>query len=254
MTLKEYYDFPEGTNCTRRYYSFVDEYDDYPVEGDLSNMFYKQSARRYIKKLTNIKPTKTEYMFCGCTGLQSINNLSEFDMSECTSTSCMFSGCTYLQNPSGIENWDTSKVTDMSYMFYGCTNITSFIVNWDTSKVTTMHSMFGDSSSFNMTTLCALDCSSISGNYYPLYNAPRMTNVGGFLNMKSSWTNAFGLARCSGLTYESCINILNGLYDFTGNGVTPSSTQGKLKVHANFLTTVGDEISIGTSKGWTITT
>ena len=55
------------------------------------------------------------------------------------------------------------------------------------------------------------------------------------------------------LTYESCINILNGLYDFTGNGETPASNQGKLKVHSNFLTTVGDEISIGTNKGWTIT-
>ena len=35
---------------------------------------------------------------------------------------------------------------------------------------------------------------------------------------------------------------------------TPTSSQGKLKVHQNFLNTVGDEISIGTSKGWSITT
>ena len=54
------------------------------------------------------------------------------------------------------------------------------------------------------------------------------------------------------LTYESCISILNNLYDFTGNGETPDNNQGKLKVHPNFLTTVGDEISIGVAKGWTI--
>lgn len=48
--------------------------------------------------------------------------------------------------------------------------------------------------------------------------------------------------------------LIEGLYDFTGNNQTPSSSQGKLKVHANFLAKVGDEISIGTNKGWTITT
>lgn len=55
------------------------------------------------------------------------------------------------------------------------------------------------------------------------------------------------------LTYESCISILNNLYDFTGNGETPNSSQGKLKVHQNFLGKVGDKISIGINKGWTIT-
>ena len=63
----------------------------------------------------------------------------------------------------------------------------------------------------------------------------------------------YNLNSLPNLTYESCINVLNGLYDFTGNGETPSSSQGKLKVHQNFLDKVGDEISIGTSKGWSIT-
>ena len=61
------------------------------------------------------------------------------------------------------------------------------------------------------------------------------------------------LNKLPNLTYESCINILNGLYDFAGNGETPSGTQGQLKVHQNFLNIVGDEISIGTLKGWKIT-
>ena len=68
-----------------------------------------------------------------------------------------------------------------------------------------------------------------------------------------NWNDNYGLVLCPNLTYQSCINILNGLYDFTGNGETPYSSQGKLKVHQNFLNAVGDEISIGTNKGWTIT-
>ena len=79
-----------------------------------------------------------------------------------------------------------------------------------------------------------------------------VTKMGGFL-MKASSNDNYGLVRYTNLDYESCINILNGLYDFTGNGETPTASQGKLKVHQNFLDLVGDEISIGTNKGWTIT-
>jgi hypothetical protein len=123
---------------------------------------------------------------------------------------------------------DTSKVINFSNMLNGCTKLKS---------------------------LPPMDCSSVtSKNVYPLYNNSGLTDVGGFLNMKASWDNNYGLYKCSGLTYDSCINILNGLCDFTGNGETPTSSQGKLKVHANFLTTVGDQIEIGTNKGWTIST
>ena len=76
-----------------------------------------------------------------------------------------------------------------------------------------------------------------------------LTDVGGWENLKYNWNDDCGLATCPNLTYQSCINILNGLYDFVGNGSTETRT---LKVHPNFLTTVGDEISIGVAKGWTI--
>ncbi len=81
---------------------------------------------------------------------------------------------------------------------------------------------------------------------------PKLTDFGGLINLKSSITS-YGFDNLPNLNYESCINILNGLYDFVGNGETPTSSQGKLKVHQNFLNLVGDEISIGTNKGWTIT-
>ena len=73
------------------------------------------------------------------------------------------------------------------------------------------------------------------------------------MNLKCSLTNDKNLKQLPNLTYESCINVLNGLYDFTGNGETPNGDQGQLKVHQNFLDKVGDEISIGTNKGWQIT-
>ena len=83
-------------------------------------------------------------------------------------------------------------------------------------------------------------------------NYPKLTDFGGLINLKASITS-YAFNNLPNLNYDSCINILNGLYDFVGNGETPTSTQGKLKVHQNFLNLVGDEISIGTNKGWTIT-
>ena len=84
-------------------------------------------------------------------------------------------------------------------------------------------------------------------------NFNKFTDFGGFIGLKYSITQDYTLPKIPNFTYESCINILNGLYDFSGNGETPSSSQGRLKVHSNFLTTVGEEISIGVAKGWTIT-
>jgi surface protein len=154
------------------------------------------------------------------------------------------------------SDWDTGKVTTMNSMFSNCTNLTEVdLSNWDTGKVTTMDSMFNYCTKLKR--VSSINCSGISTkNYYPIYNYSELsdlTDVGGFVGMKMSWDNTYGLVKCPNLTYESCINILNGLYDFTGNNQTPTSSQGKLKVHQNFLTLVGDEINIGTNKGWTIT-
>ena len=92
-----------------------------------------------------------------------------------------------------------------------------------------------------------------SAIFWATGNFSKLTYFGGWIGRKYNVDKNNILKKMPNLTYESCISILNNLYDFTGNGETPNSNQGKLKVHQNFLTTVGDEISIGTSRGWTIT-
>lgn len=200
------------------------------------------------------KVVDMSYMFSNNKNLKDLSNIKDWDTSKVTNMCNMF-GSTYCPDFSAIKDWNVSNVTNMSYMFTSNSNITdfSFLSNWDTSKVTNMSNMLNVSS---VTDLPAIDCTSVEYNKYPstLYsNNTKLVNVGGFLNMRSKWDDSYGLSKFPNLTRESCINILNGLYDFTGNGETPTSNQGKLKVHANFLTTVGDEISIGTNKGWTIT-
>ena len=188
-------------------------------------------------------------MFSDCSNLQTIPLLNT---SNVTNMSYMFNACSNLQ---AIPLIDTSNVTDMGNMFSNCRNLRT-IPSLDTSKVTNMSDMFWNCS--NLTSIPALNAQSLNmpsyygvfGGYWELSN---LTDFGGFLNLKCSLTSDGNLKKLPNLTYESCINVLNGLYDFTGNGETPGSNQGQLKVHQNFLDKVGEEISIGTNKGWQIT-
>ena len=182
-----------------------------------------------------------------------------YDFEGVTDMSNMFINCKGLTT---IPQIDTSNVTNMSYMFYGCGNLLT-IPQIDTSKVTNMSNMFyyydifgGDS---NLNFLPPLDCSKVTNmnSYFGFNIKPRtsITEVGGWINLKCKWDDANGLVLCPNLTYESCINVLNGLYDFTGNGVTPTSSQGKLKVNSAFIEKLTEEdLQIAIRKGWTLTT
>ena len=258
MTLTEYYNLPEGTNIALRYTSFFDTVSrDCPCPKEMYKAFNEQNQRKVVKKLYLSNTVRLENMFDSCEYLQYFEDIENWDVSAVTNMRNLFIGCTYLKNLKGIENWDVSAVTDLSQMCQNCSNLLSLdLSRWDTSKVKTFESMcYGCN---KLTSFGAINCSGLSSkNYYPIRyysDCTTLTELGGFIGAKASWDNTYGLCRLPNLTYQSCINILNGLHDFTAAGETPSSSQGALKVHANFLTTVGDEISIGTNKGWTITT
>lgn len=98
------------------------------------------------------------------------------------------------------------------------------------------------------------DCQNLTSTPYKnnYSNLTTITYHSGFPNCKYSETGYY-YNKMPNLTYESCISILNNLYNFTEKSETPTSSQGKLKVTQSFLDLVGDEISIGTNKGWQIT-
>lgn len=169
------------------------------------------------------------------------------DWEGITNMRYMFSDC---KNLIELPLIDTSNVTEMALMLQNCISLTT-IPQLDTSKVETISLMFNGCS--NLTTIPQLDGSSISENYGPFSYSSNLINVGGFTNLKYGFHYGDGFNKLQNLTYQSCINILNGLYDFVGNGEEPKSSQGVIKVHQNFLDAVGDEVSIATNKGWTIT-
>ena len=225
----------------------VPEWVDFEGITDMSNMFSNCSNLQTIPEIDTSNVTNMEQMFRYCYKLQTIPLL---DTSNVTNMYAMLSYCSELQT---IPEIDTSNVTNMEQMFGNSGNLQT-IPPLNTSKVTNMYNMFG--SCWGLTSLPALNAQSLNmPSYQGVFGYSELSNLtdfGGFLNLKCSLTNDSNLKRLPNLTYESCINVLNGLYDFTGNGETPDNNQGKLKVAQSFIDKVGDEISIATNKGWVI--
>ena len=212
---------------------------------NMNNMFYSCDRLTTIPYLETSKVRSMNSMFLGCTLLTSIPLLNTENV---TNMYYMFDNC---QSLTSIPLLNTAKVENMGGLFGTCRALTT-IPQLDTSEVTNMRSMFYGSE--NLESLPEFNCPKVTNiNNYFYYYESKLTIVGGWKNLKCNWNDNYGLYVCPNLTYESCINVLNGLYNFTGNGETPTSSQGNLKVHQNFLDLVGDKISIGTDKGWTIT-
>ena len=255
MTFKEYYGFPEGTNVTQRY--LLQSWYDFPnaeLPSDCSYLFTYNKAT-YLCPWDTSKVTNATNMFDHAS-IISMMAAENWDTSNLKSAVRMFYYCMALTDISAIKNWNVSNLTDISDMFYNCDKLTEIdLSNWDTSNLTTMNSFLYKCT--NLQKLSAIRTDKVSmpsyNGFVGSYELTNLTDFGGFINLKTSLTSDNNLKKCPNLTYQSCINILNGLYDFIGHAETPNSNQGKLKVHQNFLDLVGNEISIGTNKGWTIT-
>lgn len=236
------YDLKFGYSSFRK----VPEWVDFENISSMENMFDNCQQLQLIPYIDTSKVVNMQKAFYNCRVLTEIPLL---DTSNATNISYLFSGCYALKS---IPQLNTSKANNMSYLFADCNSITT-IPQLDTSNATNMSYLFRNCTA--LTSVPALNAEKVTtiSQFIGSTQLPNLTDFGGFIGLKVSMTDNYGFTRLPNLSYESCINILNGLYDFTGNGVTPNSSQGKLKVHSNFLTTVGDEISIGTNKGWTIT-
>ena len=192
--------------------------------------------------------TDLSNMFNECTNLEKTPILGTLPITD------LYQAFRYCNKIETIPFLDTSKLKNMNNAFWSCNKL-SYFPPIDTSNVNDMSNAFNDCTS--LTSLPALNAQNLNmASFMGVFGYNELSNLtdfGGFLNLKCSLTNDKNLKKLPNLTYESCINVLNGLYDFTGNGETPNGDQGQLKVHQNFLDKVGDEISIGTNKGWQIT-
>lgn len=220
----------------------------------MTDYLYRNSSNYIINvKFDTSNATSAQGMFQDCTSLRCV--VGELDTSNMTNISYMFYGCSNLTS---IPQLDTSNVTNISYMFKNCDKLIS-IPDFNCVKVTN----FGSSSSYSWLYGCSslqsigvIDCDSVTNIGYVLGNNARtyLTHLGGFRNLgkASSVSNTNGsyfMAYAPNLTYESVLNVLNGLYDRASAGLSVLT----LKLHANHLAMLSeDDIAIATNKGWTI--
>lgn len=135
----------------------------------------------------------------------------------CTSS---FAGCSRLKEVTlnGAEN-----VADAINMFYGCSSLTSATIGGYWEHLSVADNMF--------------------------YGCSSLTDFSGLRNVRLS----LNLSPCSSLTQTSLLNTIDGLYDFTGNGLNPGSSQGTLTLGTTNINKLTDEQkAIATSKGWTL--
>lgn len=230
----------------------VPEWADFKGITNMSSMFRDCSNLETIPLIDTSNVTDMGYMFNGCSNLQTIPLI---DTSKVSNAVNMFGYCGKLKTLP--NNFNFGSCTDFSEMFYYAGSLTdySFLETWVINPNASMDSMIDNT---NTTYVPAIPCVGNTSYYqsaifWTYGNYSKLTYFGGWIGRKYNVDRDNILKKMPNLTYESCIGILNNLYDFTGNGETPNNDQGKLKVAQSFIDKVGDKISIGVAKGWSIT-
>ena len=243
---------------------------------DMASMFYYCSSLTSVLQFDTSNVTNMSYMFNNCRKLTSIPQL---DTSSVANMSYMFYYCEKLTS---IPQLDTSSVTDMRNMFDNCVVLTS-IPQLDTSSVTDMQQMFQYCKALvklpdfncvkvknfggasyntwlyncqNIQKIGVVDCDSVTniGYFFGGSTQTYLTDFGGCRNLGkassvSNTNSSYFMTYAPNLTYESVMNVINGLYDRASAGLSVLT----LKLHANHLAMLSeDDIAIATNKGWTI--
>lgn len=203
---------------------------------------------QYLSNTGNM--TKMDKMFAYCTNLIGVSgkiSISYLKTDACTTMRSMFYQDTMLSVVPMFTS--TSNVTDMGFMFWGCNNFDAFDCNYDMSKVTDIEGMFTNSTITSFTRNNGpLDFSSVTNATDAFKGCTNLTTLAGFTGLKAS----LSLSDCP-LTVESINNVINEMYDFTGNGLIPEEGQGTLTLGPNNLSKLSDdEKAVATNKGWTL--
>ena len=239
----------EGLSLGFSSFKEVPEWADFEGITDLSNMFRDCGNLQTIPPLNTSNVVNMEKMFYNC-GIQTIPFLDTSKVSNANNMFCLCNNLKTLPN-----NFNFGSCTDFSDMFNsaGLTDY-SFLETWVINPNASMDNMITNT---NTTYVPAIPCVGNtsyfqSAIFWAYGDYSELTYFGGWIGRKYNVDRDYILKKLPNLTYESCISILNNLYDFTGNGETPDSSQGKLKVAQSFIDKVGDEISIATNKGWVV--
>ena len=233
-----------GLKFGKSTFAKVPEWADFKDIKDMSYMFNDCGSLQTIPLIDTSNVGNMSYMVSGCGSLKTIPLLN-------TSNVTNFTYCFHNSKIIELPQFDLRKGINFYEFCYNCYDL-KYVPNLDLSSATNISGLLENCNS--LISVGEIKVPNVRGQvtyFFGRSNKDNLTDFGGLIGFRGSITSD-GFHTCPNLSYQSCINILNGLYDFTGNGETPSSDQGKLKVAQSFIDKVGDEISIGTLKGWVI--
>ena len=225
---------------------------------DMYGMFQNCSSLTTIPQFNTSNVTDMRNMFNQCLNLTLV---PLFDTSKVTNMSNMFLGCSNLTS---VPTLNTSNCQYFGSMFQHCQNLTSAPL-LDTSKATNINSMF--SFCISLTSVPEYNASSITSDSrygaclfgtLSYQNINSITEFGGLLDLGKSYGSSpyneykdLLLHICPNLTYESCMNVINKVYDLNLN--TENTIVPNIKFSATSYSLLSDDdIAIATAKGWSV--
>lgn len=154
--------------------------------------YYLKDATRMFFECTNLKEadlsglatdnvTSMDYMFVGCTKLESVNLWNTHKdnfMENVTSAKSMFSGCSSLKKLTFPKKVNPGKLESMASMFKYCSSLTNIdLSGWNLNNVTSMESLFQYCSGLASVTLPKVTSKKIQNMQYMFNGCSALTSV-----------------------------------------------------------------------------
>ena len=222
---------------------------------NISNMFSFCFTLTTVPLFNTAAATAMNNMFSNC---NSLINVPLFNTAAATNMSLMFGSCNSLVT---VPLFNTAAVTNMSNMFNSCTSLAA-IPLFNTAAATSMNDMFNSCSSLLtvplLNTAAATNVNGMFSNCHSLSSVPALnvsavSSSGNFNNMfngcnslsriqAANFNYTFSVANCK-LGATELNEIYTNLPVAVGQTITVSNNVG----------TTGDDPTIATLKGWTVT-
>ena len=261
ITLSNDSDTSKVTNWDYAFNSYAGDTIPNMNTSSATSMNYTFGSISNITSIPNIdtsKVTSMNYIFGSCSKLLQFPNISFAKVTKLTGA---FSNCSSLVNAPDIN---APECTSFDSVFMNCTKLET-VGDITIPKATTVYNLFSGARA--ITRVGLIDCSSIvdmryilGANQYQSY--PYIDYLGGFKDIGkaylttqsanySYYTVDLGWVKYNtgGLDHDSCMRVINNLYDIATKGVQPQ----KLILGSQALSNLtSEEIAIATAKGWTV--
>ena len=246
---------------------------------NMSNMFPTCSSLSFVPLLNTAAVTNMSNMFQNCTSLSSVPLLNTSAVTNMTS---MFNGCSSLTAipllntasvttmPSmlsscraltAIPPLNTSAATDIAGMFNGCVSLVT-IPLLNTALCTNTSGMFGGCTSLTtiplLNTAAVTNMSSMFSNCPSLHSVPALnvSAVSSSTNFGSMFATCNSLSRIQASNFRFTFSVANcrlGATELNEIYTNLPTVTGQTITVSNNVGTTGDDPTIATAKGWTVT-